>query len=488
MVYFAYMKSIEGPYSFPEHPKKTKAPRTKKELAVRGLKTAGKAALLTTALSLPYKTTDANLSSRLGDIPAEAKAPAARAPEKKHAHADAHVFMRAHTARLNALPTPTTDTAHLAEMPLPPLPPLAIPETEYEPSDTSASTSTITSAPETLTDSVEKAAPVSDTVAEEKNREDTVSLAAPETMTETDTSVSDTPAFESAADTLSSSPAAEPKNDSALSSSSPARKSERIDTLATGAARPAPAGVTRARVSVPKIGRITAPAKERFHGKETNIFIDPVVISIQDKNERELSDRLFQKATKGIEKYSAEGKLVQSFPAKTFLAMSTSEILARYPKFTHLTKLHKRMQGLSGNDQNGGPGDLTVEQYVRREEAEEAMRKTRHKQTLAPNSQYRKKDSSHENDKARLIEEIDTLYREKPEPRDTLSHTSAPEARPERNQAFLYSYRQKENDRQGKTVSYSYPLPAEKPAEPLEKKKTGLWGKLKSGFSKFFSR
>ncbi len=127
-----------------------------------------------------------------------------------------------------------------------------------------------------------------------------------------------------------------------------------------------------------------APSKPSrdSHGTPFNIFIDPLIVAMKNKHDIRKSDRLFKEATAGIDRHSSEGYFIQSFSAKEFLDMEKENVPALYPKYPNLPRIHQIMKELEEIDRNGGPGTMTIDQYLRRLEAENAMRLNLHKQII----------------------------------------------------------------------------------------------------------
>ena len=152
-------------------------------------------------------------------------------------------------------------------------------------------------------------------------------------------------------------------------------------------------------------------------GKRFNLFVDPVISHMSDRHKNKhaikVSNRFFEKATKGIDENSEEWVFIETHSAKEFLDMSYDSLVEKYPNFAHLPKLHKKMKHFEFADKNGGPGafrndgpqTLTIKDYLMREGAGWAMMKALHKRVILDELENNSKSNYAGNQK----EQTDTI-------------------------------------------------------------------------------
>ena len=154
------------------------------------------------------------------------------------------------------------------------------------------------------------------------------------------------------------------------------RAHEDIQRISPQEIKPIKTVIEKNKIHNPKMHLENPTAK---YGTGFKIWVDPFISAMNaSDNEKAIdrSERHFRKMTSSIDINSEEGRFFRTFRAQEFMHMDEDQVdrfLSAYPTFTHMKHMYNEMQSLMKIDENGGPAGMSIEQYLRRLIAEDAV-------------------------------------------------------------------------------------------------------------------
>ena len=146
------------------------------------------------------------------------------------------------------------------------------------------------------------------------------------------------------------------------------------DSVATSTPKPVSKKVSKPVPHTTRVSKTSRPVSfTPIHFK--NFYVDPVVTGMKFKDANKKYVKILRQSTKHLDFNSDEAKFIRHYNAKKFLDSPSDSI-----NNTFLVRLQRHMNKAAKLDKNKIPPDFTISQYLQRLCAEQAMRKTRHKQ------------------------------------------------------------------------------------------------------------